>query len=220
MCGRYMLASDGEAIAEESGLDAAPDVAPRYNIAPSQPVLAVRGAEQGREGVLLRWGLVPFWAKDPKIGYRMINARSETVAEKPAFRAAFRKRRCVVPADGYYEWRKTGDGKQPYFIFAGNGRCFGIAGLWEYWEQDGNVIESCTLLTCAANARLAEIHDRMPVVLPGEAHARWLDPGTSADALAELLQPAPEDAFEVQPVSTFVNKPANDSPACIEPVAL
>lgn len=214
-----MLASDGEAVAEAFDLDSAPVLEPRYNIAPSQAVFAVRAGAGGREGVELRWGLVPFWAKDPKIGYRMINARAETVAGKPAFRAAYRQRRCIVPADGYYEWREEGDGKQPYFVFAEAGHCFGIASLWERWSREDETVESCTLITCAANGRLAEVHDRMPVVLPPETYARWLDPAAPPETLAALLVPAPPDMLAFQAVSKTVNSPRNDSPACIEPLA-
>lgn len=219
MCGRYMLSTDGETLAEAFELESAPEVEPRYNIAPSQPVLIVRGTGNGREAVRARWGLVPFWAEDPKVGYRMINARSETVAEKPAFRAAFRQRRCLVPASGYYEWKAVEGAKQPYFIFPTEAGCFGIAGLWERWQGEDECIESCTLLTCAANERLSAVHDRMPVVLRLQDYASWLDPRASRDELETLLVPAGDDGFSMQAVSKTVNSPRNDSPACIEPLA-
>lgn len=220
MCGRYMLSSDADTIGAEFGIDPPAEIEPHYNIAPSQQVLIVRHRDAAREGAFVRWGLIPFWAKDPKIGYKMINARSETVTEKPAFRAAFRKRRCLVPADGYYEWQALEGGKQPYLIFPASGTCFAIAGLWESWRQDDEIVESCTLVTCAANERLSQLHHRMPVTVARDDYARWLAPDTGAADLEPLLRPAANDAFDFQAVSTTVNSPRNDSIACIEPHAL
>jgi putative SOS response-associated peptidase YedK len=196
---------------------------PRYNIAPTQPVVGVRVPESGapRELAVFTWGLVPFWAKDPKIGSRMINARSETAAEKPSFRAAFKRRRCLVIADGFYEWQKVNGAKQPHFIHLTGRRPFGIAGLWEHWEsEEGSVIESCTLLTTEPNELLRPLHNRMPVILKPEDYDLWLDPGVqSADRLQPLLKAYAAEEMEHFAVSRFVNSPHNDGPACIEPLA-
>ena len=177
MCGRFAFYSPAEATAALFGATGTLDVDPRYNIAPTQSIAAIRNREdEGRELVTLRWGLVPFWAKDPAIGNRMINARSETVAEKPSFRAAYRHRRCLVLADGFYEWKREGDVKIPYFISLASGEPFAFAGLWESWtgKETGEVIQSATLITAAANEYLSQVHHRMPVVLQPETAERWL----------------------------------------------
>ncbi|MFO0906092.1 MAG: SOS response-associated peptidase [Pirellulales bacterium] len=220
MCGRFTLHSNPNILAAEFDLTDFPLLNPRYNIAPMQPLVALRRDDAGERTVaLLKWGLVPSWADDPKIGNRMINARSETVAEKPAFRAAFRRRRCLVPADGYYEWRKVGKGKQPYLIYDARQRPFAMAGLWEAWEApDGSVVETCTLLTTSANPRLCPLHDRMPVILAEPDRTVWLDPHASSPTLQALLRPAPEDVLEFHPVSTLVNSPLHESAECLEPV--
>jgi len=226
MCGRFSLTASPTAMAELFDLDAStvPALAPRYNIAPTQPVAVVRVAPEGgrREIGFLRWGLIPAWAKDPGIGARMINARAETVAEKPAFRGAFRRRRCLVPASGFYEWRKVDKHKQPYYIHMADREPFAIAGLWERWAAPtGDVVESCTLLTTDANDRVRPLHDRMPVILAREAFGRWLDPEvTDPGPLLELLAPYPSEAMALYPVSTFVNAARNDGPRCVEPQAM
>ena len=228
MCGRFTLTDPDQDLTVQFNLPEIPDLKPRYNIAPTQPVAAVRVAEDAvsadggvaRELVQLRWGLIPFWAKDPAIGARMINARSETAAEKPAFRAAFKRRRCLVIADGFYEWQKQNGGKQPFFIHLEDGRPFAFAGLWEHWEgADGSVVESCTLLTTAPNDLLRPLHNRMPVILlPGD-YELWLDPEVQQpDLLKPLLGPYPPGEMEAYPVSKWVNKPQNDDPRCIEPL--
>jgi putative SOS response-associated peptidase YedK len=220
MCGRFTLRTPPGRLVEEFGLASEPDFAPRYNIAPTQPVAAVRLKGGQRELAMLNWGLVPFWAKDARIGNRNINARSETAAQKPMFREAFRSRRCLIPADGFYEWRKIGPKrKQPYFIHAANGRPFAFAGLWERWNAGGEPLESCTILTTDANGLLAPLHDRMPVILPPDKYEVWLDPDVQQKALQPLLTPLPVDALTLHAVSTEVNRPANDSPRCIEPVS-
>ncbi len=223
MCGRFAFFSKGRALEEMFGVAFAPEPAPRYNIAPGQPVAVVRARPEGggREAAVVRWGLVPPWAKDPAIGNRMINARAETAAEKPAFRAAFRRRRCLVPADGFYEWAKAGARKQPYFVRRRDGAPLAIAGLWERWEgPDGSVLETCTLLTTEANELLAPIHDRMPVLLPSEAFAAWLNSSglPPADAAA-LLRPAPPEPMDAYPVSLKVNDPSRDAPELILPLS-
>jgi putative SOS response-associated peptidase YedK len=195
---------------------------PRYNIAPTQPVAAVRASSgaNSREMALLRWGLIPFWAKNINMGARMINARSETVADKPAFRAAFRRRRCLVVADGFYEWQKVNGAKQPFYIHLQDGKAFGIAGLWERWEgAEGTAIESCTLLTTVPNELVRAVHDRMPVILAPEDYGLWLNPDIqSVEDLAPLLRPYPESEMLAYPVSRWVNSPRNNDPRCIEPL--
>ena len=226
MCGRYTLRVDAETVAAQLKLDTVPELAPRYNIAPTQtaPVIRLSLEEEARVLTMMRWGLVPFWAKDPGIGNRMINARSETASGKPAFRAAFKRRRCVVPADGFYEWRKTPDGKQPYRIVVDDGVPFAMAGLWESWRpkdasDDVEPLLSYTILTTAPNDKIAALHDRMPVILAAEEIDRWLDPGASdTEALEAMLDAFPAERMSAYPVSRHVNRPANDDPTCIEPV--
>jgi putative SOS response-associated peptidase YedK len=218
MCGRFTQASDGEVIARVFELGATPQLNPRYNIAPTQDVPVVRAAGGVRGVSMLHWGLIPSWAKDRGIGARLINARAETLAEKPAFRSAFRVRRCLVVADGFYEWQKLGTRKQPHFIGFRDGRPFGFAGLWERWRGDGGGdVESCTIITTEANELLASIHDRMPVILDPADHELWLDPGvTDANRVTSLLRPSDPSGMEAYPVSLLVNNPANDVPACRE----
>jgi len=221
MCGRYTLSSPADLIAQTFGLDQVPELAPRYNIAPTQPVAAVRLDSAGRRRLdFLRWGLVPGWAQDPSIGNRMINARAETVHVKPAFRTALRHRRCLILSDGFYEWRKTSEGKQPMHICMRDHHPFAFAGLWEHWQTpQGEALESCTIITTAANALLAPIHDRMPVILPPQHHDRWLDPAApSVDPLRALLVPYAGEDMTAWPVDSRVNNPRNDSPHCMEPL--
>lgn len=222
MCGRYKLTTPIGALAEEFGATGSlPEVSSRYNIAPTQevPVVLVGGGERRLE--MLRWGLIPSWADDPQIGSRMINARSETAAEKPSFRRAFRERRCLIPADGFYEWQRTENGKQPYYIHMKNGSPFGFAGLWESWRGPGDYeLRSCTILTTEPNELLAPIHNRMPVILQPANYELWLDPDVrEAELLSSLLGPYPEGSMEAYPVSRRVNSPANDEPSCIESAA-
>lgn len=220
MCGRFTLFASPDTIQAEFDLPEVPaHLAPRYNIAPTQAVAVITNhAERRLE--LFQWGLIPSWAKDPSIGSRMINARAETLAEKPSFRTALRKRRCLILADGFYEWRKDGGGKTPFFIHLRSGRPFALAGLWEVWQTpDGVALPTCTIITTGPNNLVAALHDRMPVILPPDAYDRWLDPEPQAPAdLAPLLVSYPADAMSLYAVSRAVNSPANDSPACIEPV--
>ena len=221
MCGRFAFYSPSEATAALFGVSGSVAVEPRYNIAPTQFIAAIREDEdRTRELVMLRWGLVPFWAKDPAIGNRMINARAETVAEKPSYRAAFRHRRCIVLADGFYEWRKEGDAKTPYFISLASGEPFGLAGLWENWKSpSGEWVRSCTIITTKPNAFMDPIHNRMPVILSEETEPLWLDPVTEdPDILRPLLLPSPAEEMESYQVSTYVNSPRNQGPECIKPV--
>jgi putative SOS response-associated peptidase YedK len=216
MCGRISLSTPRAEVVEAFDLVELPlDVHPRYNIAPSQPVLAVvRGDDGARRGAYFRWGLVPFWAKDPAIGNRMINARAETVAEKPAFRNAFTRRRCLIPVDGFYEWQRVGAAKVPMRFRRTDGGVFALAGLWEEWGKGSAPLRSCTVLTTGCNAFMRPIHDRMPVILSAGEQARWLDPEAEPESLQELLQPYRDDDLEAYEVSTLVNSPSNDVPEC------
>ncbi len=230
MCGRYTLSSPGEVVAEVFDLVDVPEVLPRYNLAPTQEAAVVRVPAPGapRQLARLRWGLIPAWAKDPAIGNRMINARAESAGEKPAYRDSFRRRRCLVPADGFYEWKRVGKGKQPYLIRRRDRRPFAFAGLWSAWHAphppntapDALPRETFTILTTSPNDLMHGIHDRMPVILDRADFAAWLDPGNrDAAALQALLVPAPADDWEAVPVSTRVNSPAHDAADCIEPLA-
>ena len=217
MCGRYTLIADLGDLAQRFEFDGGDfSYDPGYNIAPTESVLTVRNVE-GREAAFMRWGLVPFWAKDPKIGARMINARAETVAEKPAFRNALKKRRCLVLADGYYEWQKTPVGKRPFRIILKSGEPFAMAGLWETWrDPQGNVVPSCTIITTAVNDFLAPIHNRMPVILPREREELWLDSGVEVPvSLTDILAPYPDEGMDAYEVSTMVNYAGNDGPEVI-----
>ena len=220
VCGRYTLSTPGAAVAELFELETAPQLAPRFNIAPTQESAAVRLTGDRRSIASLRWGLVPYWAAEPGIGNRMINARSESAAEKPAFRSSLRRRRCLVPADGFYEWRRTPAGKQPYLIRLATGGPFAFAGLWDRWvPHEGEPIESFTILTTRPNELTATLHDRMPVILPLRHHHLWLDPQERRpDRLEPVLRPFPASEMTAFPVSTVVNKPANDVPECLVPL--
>lgn len=224
MCGRFTLTVERQRVTDLFdliGRAEAPEQAPRYNIAPTQPVLALRLNEAGkRELVHLRWGLIPSWAEDPAIGNRLINARSETAAEKPSFRSAFRQRRCLVPADGFYEWLRQGSKKQPYCIRLRDARPFAFAGLWERWRgPDDKPVETCTLLTTEANELVRPLHERMPVILPRVDFEQWLDPTKrEAEELRPLLRPYPSEEMKTYPVSLWVNNPRHEGPQCLEPV--
>jgi putative SOS response-associated peptidase YedK len=239
MCGRFTLTTTPEELAEHFGLEQTPALPARFNIAPGQLVATIaRSSPSARPELALRlWGLIPAWAPDRKIGSRLINARVETVADKPAFRDAFRQRRCLVPADGFYEWaaraglakrsaqRAAGErsswSKQPVHVALPGRRCFAIAGLWERWRgADGARIESCTLLTTAASPKLSAVHDRMPVILDPSDYAAWLDPRVSDPAsLRRLLRGAAADALQLHAVGRRVNDVRFDDAACLEPAS-
>ena len=206
-------------VAETFGLPDVPELPPRFNIAPTQAVAVVRPSAEGRRLDMLRWGLIPAWVKDFKQAPTLVNARVDTLLEKPSFRAAFRSRRCLIPADGFYEWKTIGAKKQPMYFSLNDGAPFALAGLWERWEgPDGTVIESCTTLTTEPNAVVAEIHDRMPVILPPEAYALWLDPKiTEPQRLMPLLGSYPSEVMRVHPVSPRVNAATAEGPECIVP---
>lgn len=230
MCGRYTLAATNPALLWER-FEVASDIEirRRWNVAPQDDVVAVTSDGDGvPRGSVLRWGLVPFWAKDPRIGARMINARAETVAEKPAFRDAFARRRCLILADGFYEWKPpdpgdAGSRKQPFHIARADGAPFAFAGLWASWrpkgaDRDVEPLRSCSIITTAANERIADIHDRMPVILPSrEAEAAWLDPSTPDDALHGLLAALPPDVTARREVGFAVNDARHDEPDCLDP---
>jgi len=235
MCGRFTLRTGAKQLANLFEDVKFPEIEPRYNIAPTQPVLCLRESFSGElEAVLLRWGLVPSWSKDLKIGSQMINARSETVATKPSFRAAFRQRRCVILADGFYEWKKLPDGKQPYYIYCGSrNEPFCFAGLWESWRNpnaktneastttEGRSVETCAIMTTTANATMEGLHDRMPVILSRDACDVWLDRDvTDRERLESLLLPCPADWLAMYPVSRSVNKPTYDQADCLAPADL
>jgi len=218
MCGRFTLSQPAEAIASTFQVTTVPELAPRYNIAPTQLVPTILSEGDCRQFQMLRWGLIPSWAKDASMGAKLINARAETVAEKPAFRSAFRRRRCLVVADGFYEWQPQKGKKQPFYFRLQDGQPFAFAGLWETWQApEGEKIDSCTLLTTTANSLLRSVHDRMPVILKPEDYNQWLDPQIQEpEQLEPLLQPYSPEAMVAYPVSTKVNNPTNDSPECIE----
>jgi len=216
MCGRYALTSPPAAIAERFHLLWAPKIEAHYNIAPSQRIPVVRETAEGRELALLKWGLIPWWAKDAHIGSKLANARAESLASKPAFRDAYRYRRCLVPADAFYEWKPVAGRKQPYCIRMRDHALFGMAGLWEHWvAPDGQVVESCTIVTVDANALVGELHDRMPLILaPGDS-AAWLGAGTTEAALPHAVA---AEAMVAYPVSPLVSNARNDDPACLVPI--
>lgn len=220
MCSRYSLTSPSEAVRAYFSLERIEDFPPRYNIAPTQPVGIVRTGHAGaREFALVRWGLIPSWVKDVKAFSTLINARSESAADKPSFRAAFRHRRCLVPASGFYEWTGAAGAKQPHLVRRRDGGPMAFAGLWEHWQDaGGSELETMTILTVAANKGLAWLHDRMPVILAPDAFDMWLDcKSVKADMAAVLLQPAPEGILETVAVSRTLNNPRNEGPAVQEP---
>lgn len=222
MCGRFVLTNSAAELAAEFEFGDAPArIRARFNVAPGQDVAVVRVGESGtREIVWQRWGLVPFWAREPAIGNRLINARCETAAEKPAFREALRQRRCIVPATGFYEWSGAAGARRPHYIHPRSG-LFAMAGLWERWrDAEGGVLESCTVLTTEANPLVARLHDRMPVLLAHRDYARWLDPSCrDPEVLRSLLCPSPADQMAEREVDPRVNDVSFDDPACIDPPA-
>lgn len=224
MCGRYQLKTQAGRLAElfhALHVEGADLIVPRYNIAPGTPVLVVRDTPMGRAIEHVRWGLVPAWAEDPKVGYKMINARSETAVSKPAFKSAMKYRRCIVPCSGFYEWKKIDSRTRlPHHITVEGVDAFGLAGLWERWQDPaGNELETCTILTCGPNEMMADLHERMPVILGPDEYDSWLDPDQQdADAAARLLRPYPAGQMAAWPVSTYVNKAGNEGQRCIEPV--
>jgi putative SOS response-associated peptidase YedK len=224
MCGRFSLTVDADSIQMHFPwlANIPPQMAPRYNIAPTQPIAVIPNSQPDTVTHMV-WGLIPFWAKDPSIGSRMINARSETLAEKPSFRNAYKRRRCLILADGFYEWvKRPGEkSKTPYYIRMQDDAPFALAGLWEDWQskEDGSQLQSATIITTEPNELVAPLHNRMPVILPKESYQEWLAPGEKATAdLQPLLSPYAPEGMKAYPVSTLVNSPANDLPEAIQPV--
>ena len=221
MCGRYRLTRHRDVVEEHFGVEIEGDFAPRYNIAPTQDVATVRQSSDGpkRRFGWMKWGLIPYWAKDAAIGYKTINARAETAADLPAFREAFRKRRCLIPADGFYEWQKIGKSKQPYCFTLSDEGVFAFAGLWERWQnREAKLVETCSILTTTPNRLLEDVHDRMPAILAPEDYEVWLDPGEQrVESLAEILKPFDSARMKRHPVSTRVNNVNNDDRECAEP---
>ncbi|OGF56915.1 MAG: hypothetical protein A2Z21_07380 [Candidatus Fraserbacteria bacterium RBG_16_55_9] len=223
MCGRFSLTrSDRDDIEGEFGVPVPEEHRPRYNIAPTQEVLVLLSDGGVRRMEAFRWGLIPSWAKDPRIGHKLINARAETLFEKPSFRSAARGRRCLVLADGFYEWRTTAKGKVPVYIRLKSKRPFGFAGLWESWTSpEGRTVKTCAIVTTHANELMKPIHERMPVIVPKEMEATWLSPEIQAEKdLKEILQPYPAEQMETYEVLRLVNSPGNDLPECVEPLGI
>jgi putative SOS response-associated peptidase YedK len=221
MCGRYTITSAPEAIRALFRYHEQPNFPPRYNVAPTQPIPIVRLTEGQRHFALVRWGLLPSWVKDPRTFTLLFNARGESVVDKPAFRAAMKRRRCLIPADGFYEWKAEAGRKQPYFVRLKAGGPMALAGLWECWTgPNGEEMETAAIVTTNANRTLGQIHGRMPVVVPPEAFDLWLNCAeVDATAASALIAPAREDLLEVYPVSAAVNRTANDNPKLVEPLA-
>ena len=215
MCGRFTLHRPAKVLAEFD-LGGMPELAPRYNIAPTQQIFAVRQTYSGREGSLFRWGLVPSWSAPLTGSAPLINARADTVAGKPAFRSAFKKRRCLVPADAFYEWKTEGKKKLPHMFSLQGGGLLAIAGLWEVWEKDGERVESVCLITTEANEVVRAAHDRMPVILPPDARHAWLDPASDAGLLQSLLRPYPAEGMTCRQVNPALNNARNEGPECLE----
>jgi putative SOS response-associated peptidase YedK len=221
MCGRFGLWADPGQIENHFKVQLPQSLPFRYNIAPSQEIPAIRVSKEGkRKLTMLRWGLIPFWAKEQSSKYKMINARADTVFSKPAYKAAVRRRRCLVPATGFFEWKRGERSKQPYLVRGRDSDLFSMAGIWEHWEnsETGDVIESCAILTTRPNSVVGELHDRMPVIIKPESYPTWLDPNIqSQEQLTPLMEPYPNEKTVIQPINREVNNPANDNPSVIQP---
>ena len=213
------MIAEPQQVQREFDLSSTPTLAPRYNIAPTQPVAIITN-DKPDELTIVKWGLVPSWSKDPKVGSRMINARADTAHEKPSFRAAFKRRRCLIPTNGFYEWKTSDDSKQPHFIFVKDKDVFSFAGLWEVWYgADGEEMWTCSILTTDANEKIEDLHNRMPVILDGEDRNLWLDEKSEVDELRMLLKPFAADKMDYYPVSKAVNTPRNDDASLLERVS-
>ena len=219
MCGRYAITTAPEAIRALFRYREHPNFPPRHNVAPTQPIGIVRMTDGYREYALVRWGLIPSWVKDPRAFSLVINARGESVNEKPAFKNAMKYRRCLVPADGFFEWKREGEKKRPWFVRHRGGGPIAFAGLWENWiGPNGEEVETAAIVTTTASRSISHIHDRMPVILPPEAFDFWLDPKVDALTAAAAIAPAPDAEIEAYEVSSAVNRTANDTPALVEPL--
>lgn len=216
MCGRFNLLASPEQVKAEFQLEQLVEYATSYNISPGQPILNITQLEDNSfQAAYTHWGLIPSWSKDRKISAHLINARAETLSEKPSFRGAYKKRRCLIPATGFYEWHKTGDGKQAYHICREDQQPFAFAGLWEYWEHDTETLYSCTIITTAANALMQPIHERMPVIIAKPHFQKWLDSHQSPAILQSLLAEDAYASMQLKPVSAWVNNPQHDGPNCL-----
>lgn len=219
MCGRFALAASPEELANHFNLKRKVTIAPRYNIAPSQQVVIIRSGASEYTTAAVRWGLIPPWSKDEKVGYKLINARAETLQEKPTFRDAFKSRRCLVPAIGFYEWKQEEKRKQPYFVKMKNGGLFVMAGIWESWQSPkGETVKSCAIITTAANAIVAKLHDRMPVILPKDCYGLWLDSAREGFSFPEYMRPYDPFKMVAYPVSSMVNDVKNEGEGCMRRV--
>ncbi|MGR9116420.1 MAG: SOS response-associated peptidase [Gammaproteobacteria bacterium] len=219
MCGRFNLVASGEAVVEHFNLRRLPKYRPDYNIPPGQKILTVVALEDGSlKAVNLHWGLIPSWSKDRKISSRLINARAETLAEKPSFREAYRNRRCLIPATGFFEWQRNDSGKQPFHIHYPDNRLFAFAGLWEHWQDDNETVYSCTIVTTAANDTMLAIHQRMPVIIPPDHYPHWLDKDISAVDIFGFDQAKAYDNMVLTPISSRINNPLHNDEACLAPV--
>jgi putative SOS response-associated peptidase YedK len=225
MCGRFNLTATPEQVKEAFKLPSLFDFQSSYNITPGQDILAIVSSDEATDGnqhnqaVQLYWGLIPSWSKDRKISHNLINARAETIAEKPSFRSAFQKRRCLIPATGFFEWAQSENGKQAYHITRPNHQVFAFAGLWEHWEQGGETVYSCTIITTSANQLMLSIHSRMPVILDPQNYAKWLDVQSKKEDLQALLARDAYFAMDIIPVSNWVNNPRHDDANCIRPLS-
>lgn len=215
MCGRFTLYSSSTAIEQETGT-AIPEMQPNYNVAPTQLVLTIASNHEQTKAGFLKWGLVPSWADDPSIGHKMINARAETVDEKPSFKKLLERRRCLVAADSFYEWKKEGKEKQPYRITVNDESIFTFAGLWDRWEGEEETITSCTIITTEANDLMKDLHHRMPVIISKSQREKWLHPDTSKEEAKAMLKPYDSQQMTAYPVSRAVNSPKNNTPDLLE----
>ncbi len=216
MCGRFNLTANSAQVCEAFGLERVSDYKPSFNIAPSQTILNITQLPgENLQASYSHWGLIPSWAKDTKMSSHLINARAETITEKPSFRTAFKKRRCLIPATGFYEWAKTEHGKQAYHIYREDSQLFAFAGLWEYWEHNADIVYSCTIITTAANALMQPIHERMPIIISRENYAYWLDSDQSQTNLQQLLAIDAYEAMMLKPISNRVNSPFHDDAECL-----
>ncbi|MCU1808167.1 SOS response-associated peptidase [Cytobacillus firmus] len=219
MCGRFSLEEDINKLQQYFNFEVAEEITPRFNIAPSQRILTIISDGQNRRAGTMKWGLVPFWAKEEKIGYKMINARSESIEEKPSFKHAFKRRRCLIVATGFYEWQKTEEGKQPYRFIMKDNRPFAFAGLWETWKKGEKPLHTCTIITTTPNAVTEDIHDRMPVILKEEDYDSWMDPhNQDTELLKTLLVPYAAEEMAKYKVSDLVNSPRNDVADVLSPL--
>ena len=223
MCGRYNLITDTKALVDFFEIDQvlveAKGLRPRYNIAPGQSVPIIRNAGQGNELLLARWGLIPHWSREPSTKYSTINARAETVAEKPSYRDAFKRKRCLIPANGFYEWRRDGDRKTPHHIHAPDNGLLAFAGVWDHWDKQGEGFDSCSIIVTTASRIMQPIHERMPVILNPAQYSTWLNPAHYNRAQLESMLVPYAGSLETCRISRFVNSPANDGPECVEPVS-